>query len=102
MSVELSVDTLYTGNNIQAYFKNCFIDGNTDYIFGGGDVLFDACELSYYGYSNTQKGAYITAAADGSTTGYIFRNCYVSANDAWDVASGYFGRPWRSSATVHF
>lgn len=97
-----SQDTLYTGNNIQAYFKNCFIDGNTDYIFGGGDVLFDACELSYYGYSNTQKGAYITAAADGSTTGYIFRNCYVSANDAWDVAAGYFGRPWRSSATVAF
>lgn len=97
-----SQDTLYTGNNIQAYFKNCFIDGNTDYIFGGGDVLFDACELSYYGYSNTQKGAYITAAADGSTTGYIFRNCYVSANDAWDVAAGYFGRPWRSSATVTF
>ena len=26
----------------------------------------------------------------------------MSANDAWDVAAGYFGRPWRSSAAVTF
>lgn len=97
-----SQDTLYTGNNIYSYFKNCFIDGNTDYIFGGGNILFDACQLSIYGYSDEQKGAYITAAADGSTTGYVFRNCYISANDAWEVAPTYLGRPWRSSATVTF
>ena len=97
-----SQDTLYTGNNVKAYFKNCFIDGNTDYIFGGGDFVFDGCELSFYGYSDEESGAYITAAADGSTYGYVFRNCYVSTNDDWAVAPGYLGRPWRQAAKVSF
>ena len=33
-----SQDTLYTGNSATSlYFKNCRIEGNTDYIFGDGD-----------------------------------------------------------------
>lgn len=43
-----SQDTLYTGA-VDIYFKNCLIEGNTDYIFGDGDVVFDGCELSWYG-----------------------------------------------------
>jgi len=97
-----SQDTMFTGNNVKSYFKNCFIDGNTDYIFGGGDFVFDACELSFYGYSDEKAGAYLTAASDGFTTGYIFRNCFISANSAWAVAPSYLGRPWRQTATVAY
>lgn len=42
-----SQDTLYTGNSATSlYFKNCRIEGNTDYIFGDGDCVFDGCELN--------------------------------------------------------
>ena len=46
-----SQDTLYTGNS-PIYFKKCLIEGQTDYIFGRGNVVFDSCELRWKGYSS--------------------------------------------------
>lgn len=97
-----SQDTLYTGSNIKGYFKNCYIEGNTDYIFGGGDFVYDGCELNFFGYSDRENGGYITAAAEGSTYGYVFRNCYITGNENMKVGAGDLGRPWRASATVSY
>ncbi len=94
-----SQDTLYTAN--PAYFKECKIQGNTDYIFGSGDVVFDACELCFGGYSDNAVGGYITAARQ-QTLGYLFWECNVTANPAKKVGSGFFGRPWRDTAHVLF
>ncbi len=100
-----SQDTLYTAAD--SYFKDCFIEGNTDFIFGSGDVVFDACEISLYGYSTGATAGYITAArtdsaTSGTTNGYLFRNCVITA-DSLPVASGYyFGRPWGADARVRF
>jgi pectin methylesterase-like acyl-CoA thioesterase len=99
-----SQDTLYTGgvgtNN--QYYKNCFIEGNTDYIFGDGNAVFDDCTLNYCGYSDQAVGGYITAAKDSATNGYLFRNCYVTANSKNKQAPGFFGRPWGAGAKVKF
>ncbi len=98
-----SQDTLYTGGkNYSAYYKNCFIEGNTDYIFGDGNVVFDGCELSFKGYSDKGYYGYITAAKDVATYGYLFRNCTVTGNDELQQAAGYFGRPWGKNAQVRF
>ncbi|MCI8427031.1 MAG: hypothetical protein HFJ03_05755 [Lachnospira sp.] len=97
-----SQDTLFTGNDSTSYFKNCFIDGNTDYIFGGGDFIFDACELSFYGYSDTEASGYITAATEAINSGYVFRNCLISANSNLKKTPGYLGRPWGQHATVAY
>jgi len=94
-----SQDTLYTAS--KAYFNECKIQGNTDYIFGSGDVVFDHCELCFAGYSDKGVGGYITAARE-QTNGYLFWNCNVTANPSLTVASGYFGRPWRDTAHVLF
>lgn len=95
-----SQDTLYTGSNV-GYFKGCKIEGNTDYIFGSGDYVFENCELSFYGYSANSVGGYITAARD-QTRGYLFYNCKVTANSQLTVTAGYLGRPWRATAKVMF
>lgn len=100
-----SQDTLYTGNSATSlYFKNCRIEGNTDYIFGDGDCVFDGCELKWYGYSTNSVGGYITAHKPTSDTknGYLFRNCVITANDELTVTPGYFGRPWGADAHVTF
>ncbi len=100
-----SQDTLFTGNAAyNVYFKNCFIEGQTDYIFGDGSAVFDGCELSWYGYSTGSTGGYITAARPSSDAvgGYLFRNCVVTANDKLTVTPGYFGRPWGANAKVKF
>ena len=95
-----SQDTLYTGASV-GYFKKCKIEGNTDYIFGSGDYVFNQCELSFYGYSSNSVGGYITAARD-QTRGYLFYNCKVTGNSKLTVAAGYLGRPWRATAKVMF
>ncbi|MBQ9604353.1 MAG: hypothetical protein IJR45_02965, partial [Firmicutes bacterium] len=102
-----SQDTLYTCNvAYDAYYKNCYIEGQTDFIYGNGDVIFDGCEINFCGYDGTEAAGYLTAnscsdqymAADG----YIFRNCYVSYNSERDTTPGYYGRMWGNSAKVAF
>ncbi len=96
-----SQDTLYTASD--AYFKKCLIEGNTDYIFGSGNVVFDGCELRWKGYSEGSTGGYITAARQElSEKGYLFRSCAVTANDGLTVTPGYYGRPWGKDAAVAF
>ena len=94
-----SQDTLYTEK--PSYFRECKIQGNTDFIFGSGDVVFDRCELCFGGYSNQAAGGYITAARQ-QTLGYLFWECNVTAAQGMQVSSGYFGRPWRDTAHVLF
>jgi len=48
-------DTLYTGGS-PLYFKNCLIEGQTDYIFGGSNAIFDSCELRWKGFSANPNG----------------------------------------------
>ena len=97
-----SQDTLYTGGK-KGYFKKCKIEGNTDYIFGGGDYIFDECILSFYGYSDTASGGVITAALEQTEVhGYLFYNCKVVQNPDLMGNSGAFGRPWRQTAVVLF
>ncbi len=99
-----SQDTIQTGGaNVHSYWKNCFIEGNTDYIFGGGACVFDNCELSFAGYSGEGAGGYITAQRpEGTENGYLFWNCTVTGNSKLTVAPGYYGRTWGADAKVTF
>lgn len=97
-----SQDTVYTQGS-HLYFKNCLLEGQTDYIFGSGSCVFDACELSFKGYSTNSQGGYITAnRPNAGESGYLFRNCTVTGNDKLTVTPGYYGRPWGADAKVTF
>ncbi|MCY7822553.1 pectinesterase family protein [Bacillus spizizenii] len=96
-----SQDTLFTGAN-RSYFKNSFIEGNTDYIFGDGNVVFDNVTLHFAGYSDQAVGGYITAAKDTATYGYLFRNSTITADSENLFSPGYFGRPWGAGAKATF
>ena len=98
-----SQDTLFTGSSPQ-YYKNCLIEGQTDYIFGGSNAVFDSCILSWKGYSTGSLGGYITANLEGDKpyTGYLFYNCTVVGNKNLNVKPGELGRPWRETAKVTF
>ncbi len=118
-----SQDTVKTGNSTSIahmYFKNCVLEGQTDYIFGGGNVVFDACELSWKGYRDKDKNGkaysgYITAYKQSEKLkdevsgnyfekGYLFRNCTITGNNYnnLEVGAGYFGRPWGPKAATTF
>lgn len=100
-----SQDTLYTCNKaFKAYYKNCYIEGQTDFIYGDGDVFFDGCEINWCGYDGTDAAGYLTAqSSDPSrTAGYVFRNCLITGNKERNVIPGYLGRMWGKGATVNF
>jgi len=90
-------DTLYlSGKEAKQYFKDCYIEGTTDFIFGGATALFENCTI------HSIKSSYITAAStpEGTPFGFVFKNCKLTANpEAKDV---YLGRPWRIYAKTVF
>ncbi|MDQ1166263.1 pectate lyase [Flavobacterium sp. SORGH_AS_0622] len=90
-------DTLYlSGKDAKQYFKDCYIEGTTDFIFGGATALFENCII------HSIKSSYITAAStpEGTDFGFVFKNCKLTANpEAKDV---YLGRPWRIYAKTVF
>jgi pectinesterase len=95
-------DTLYTKGTqdnpdktkiSRNYFKNCYIEGTTDYIFGAGTAVFEDCTI----YSK-KNASYVTAAStpEGSEFGYVFINCNLTGDAS--ANSVYLGRPWRPFA----
>ncbi|MBQ9909820.1 MAG: hypothetical protein IJM48_08510, partial [Treponema sp.] len=96
-----SQDTFYTGSKIKGYLRKCFIEGNTDFIFGDGNFVFENCEIRFAGYTDKASAGYITAArTDAEGKGYLFVNCLISSDSNSLSAPGYFGRPWGKEAAV--
>jgi pectinesterase len=83
-------DTVYTGvAGTRLYFKDCFICGTTDFIFGPSTAWFEGCTIE------SRINSYVTAASTPQTQpyGYIFNNCRLIATP--DANKVYLGRPWR-------
>ncbi len=79
------------------YYRNCYIEGDVDFIFGGATAYFEDCQIHSL-TRDQQVNGYVTAAStpDGRRYGYVFDRCRFTS----DCAAGtvYLGRPWRSFA----
>ena len=75
-------------------FRHCLIQGDVDFIFGGGASWFEDCEIR-----SVDGEGYVTAAStpEGQKYGYVFHNCRFTGENVPD-ASFYLGRPWREHA----
>ena len=83
-------DTIYTGNaKTRLFFKDCYIEGTTDFIFGPSTAWFEGCDIF------CKANSYITAASTPQDVpyGYIFNNCRITCDKGIDKV--YLGRPWR-------
>ncbi|HEX5651564.1 MAG TPA: pectinesterase family protein [Chitinophagaceae bacterium] len=91
-------DTMLNNANagLKQYFRNCYIDGNVDYIFGSARVILDSCVI-YSKDRATAGNSYLTAANTqaGQAYGYVFRNCILPPN--LGVTNYFLGRPWQNS-----
>lgn len=90
-------DTIYTGAKFtRLYFKECYIDGTTDFIFGPSTALFENCMI------HSKRNSYVTAASTPKEAkyGYIFKHCKLTAEPGVDKV--YLGRPWRPYAYTLF
>lgn len=85
------------------HYQNCYIEGTVDFIFGGAAAVFEACEIRSLAHEGGGVG-YITAAStpQGQQHGYVFRDCFLTAEPGVPKASVYLGRPWREYAQTVF
>lgn len=91
-------DTLYPyGEKSRQYYKNCYIEGTVDFIFGWSTAVFDSCTIFC-----KKGGLYITAASTSENTpyGFVFFNCRITGDVGEN--SFYLGRPWRPFARTVF
>ena len=96
-------DTLYTygrygkfGGIKRNYYKDCYIEGTTDFIFGPSICYFEGCII------HSKKNSYVTAAStlQGQKYGYVFKDCKLTA--APGIDNCYLGRPWGAYAKTVF
>lgn len=90
-------DTIYTGNaKTRLFFKDCYIEGTTDFIFGPSTAWFEGCDIF------CKANSYITAASTPQDVpfGYIFNNCRITCDKGVDKV--YLGRPWRDYSYTLF
>ena len=90
-------DTVYTGaEGTRLYFKDSYIEGTTDFIFGPSVAWFENCDI------RDKSNSYVTAASTpaGQKYGYVFNNCRITCEEGVDKC--YLGRPWRPYAYTLF
>jgi hypothetical protein len=83
-------DTLLL-NNGQTYFNNCYIEGDTDYIWGGGTAYFDRCEMRSL---STQSYVTQPRAAQG-VNGLFLVDCNLTSPPG--LTGCYLGRTTNNS-----
>lgn len=99
--------------NGRQYYKNCYIDGDIDFIFGSATAYFEDCEFFSInperpGEADHPRGdaghaqdicGYVTAAStpEGQAYGYVMKRCRFLTKSC-PPSSVYLGRPWREYA----
>ncbi len=85
---------------IRNYFKDCYICGDVDFIFGPNTAFFENCEVHSRERSSEEK-AFITAASTPKEQEYglVFSHCHLTGEEDANV---YLGRPWRDFAKTAF
>ncbi|XP_015966594.1 probable pectinesterase 53 [Arachis duranensis] len=88
-------DTLYDHMG-RHYYKDCYIEGSVDFIFGNALSLFEGCHV----HAIAQNMGAVTAQGRSSMledTGFSFVNCKVTGSGAL-----YLGRAWGPFSRVVF
>ena len=89
-------DTLYAKGGRQ-YFKDCYIEGHVDFIFGQASAVFENCTI------HSKGDGYIAAPmrfADTESSGYVFINSRLTGENT--NKGVYLGRPWRDYGRTVF
>ncbi|KAJ7526723.1 hypothetical protein O6H91_16G020000 [Diphasiastrum complanatum] len=93
-------DTLFDHQG-RHYFKECYIQGSIDFIFGNGRSLYEDCQLHSIAKPSrrTAAGAITAQSREGplENTGFSFVNCTVTG-----TGRIYLGRAWRAYSRVIF
>ena len=78
------------------HIRNCLIEGDVDFVFGGATAYFDNCEFR----SNGEGYVFAPCTPKNVEEGFIVRNCRFTCTDNVPDKSCYIARPWRDYGMV--
>lgn len=91
-------DTLYTHQGSQ-YFRDCYVQGNTDYVFGGATAILQNCEVR-----NVEGGSAVAAPNTDAAVRYgiVFLGGKFTAVSSIKANSVALGRPWGADGAAAY
>jgi pectinesterase len=75
-------------------FRDCYISGSVDFVFGGAAALFERCEFR----SRKEGFVFAPSTPEGAKQGFVCRDCRFTAEPSVPDSSCFLGRPWRNFA----
>ncbi len=94
-------DTLqYKTGNVttvaRSYFKSCYIEGDVDFIFGRGTMVFDGCTIKYITARKSGGTIFAPSTESSHSFGMLVINSQIGS--ASGTNSTYLGRAWDDSS----
>jgi pectinesterase len=90
-------DVLFcSGPGSRQYYKDCYIEGTTDFIFGPSTAVFQSCHI------HSKKKSHVTAASTPREVkyGFVFFDCKLTGDSTLRGVS--LGRPWTPYSSVTY
>jgi pectinesterase len=83
------------------YVRNSYVEGDVDFIFGGGTMVFQGGEVHSLTRGSSSNNGYITAAATNINNkyGFLFWQTHLTSNAP--AKTVYLGRPWHPGGDVN-
>jgi len=93
-------DTLFVDAG-RSLFRACRITGSVDFVFGGGNALFERCELHSRFRPGKERQGYVAVPCTPSAQAYglTFIECRLTREAQVPDASVALGRAWRPGRT---
>ncbi|WP_066287619.1 pectinesterase family protein [Arthrobacter sp. B6] len=91
-------DTAGRDATARTYLKNCYIEGDVDFIYGRGTAVLDGCTIHSLDRASATNNGYIVAPSTKNSNPYGI--LIVDSNLTSDAAAGTvsLGRPWFASS----
>lgn len=81
------------------YFRDCYIEGHVDFIFGNAKTFFENCEIHAIPHEEVMLTAHMRLGPDEDRA-YVFDHCRITSEPG--VGTLWLGRPWRAYSRVIF
>jgi pectinesterase len=82
----------------RSYFKNCYIEGDTDFIFGRGTAVFDGCTLTYVSTRKNNSTHLAPSTEAANAFGMLIINSRIIGDANMPVGTACLGRAWDDSS----
>jgi pectinesterase len=96
----LQVKSSATGTVARSYFRNSYIEGDTDFIFGRGTAVFDSCTITYVSGRKTNSTHIAPSTEATNPFGFLIINSKMVGDSGMPTGTAFLGRSWDDSSAT--